>query len=258
MRPLGNSSDPILYAANLALAFGASLVLFFIGKDIFKTQKERLLLCLSASVILMGILVSGSRGVWVALFPACVITLYFYNRRSALLLLSVFIVLAAITFTFSNTMKERASTIVTSLYTENETGSTGNRVELWKGALLMFKQSPFTGIGSGDFEVTIKKYIAEKKIRNIEAKGHAHSIYFQIVATRGLIGISIFIAFLVSLLLWGSREIKNGNQIGGYTIVMSTLLALLGGLTENHIEVHRYLAAFGFTIGLIGPYQRAG
>jgi O-antigen ligase len=254
-RPLGNSSDQILYAANLALAFGAAIVMLFIDWDAFKSKRGKVLLITSAVVMLMGILVSGSRGVWVALVPACLIALYCHSRRNALIFLSMFLMAMLLVFAFSTNITQRASTIVTSLYTENEAGSTGNRIELWKGALLMFKQSPIVGVGAGDFQAHVKQFIAEKKLKEeIVASGHAHSIYFQVLATRGLIGFAIFIAFFVSLVLWGRNEMRDGNEVGGQIILMSTLLALFGGLTENYIEVHRYLAAFGFTIGLMGPY----
>jgi len=253
-RPLGNSSDAILYAADLALAFGAAIVMIFIGQDTFKSKKEKLFLIASAGAIFMGILVSGARGVWVALLPACFITLYHYGRKSAFIFLSSLLLVLTIAFSCSNDLVKRTSSIVTSFYTENEAGSTGNRLELWKGSYLMFRQSPLMGVGSGDFEAAIKRFIAEKKLNDIPATGHAHNIYFQALATRGLIGFGILVALFTSVILWGRNEIKAHNEIGGYVIIVSTLLAMMGGLTENNMEIHRYLAAFSFTIGLIGPY----
>lgn len=256
-RPMGNSSDPILYAANLALAFGAAIALFFVDKALFFVKKEKVFLAVVAVAILIGILVSGSRGVWVALFPACLLALFCHSRKSAFILLAGFLLGAVIVATFNAKIAERAATIATSAYTENEKGSTGNRIELWKGALLMFKQSPLLGIGAGDFQITIKQMITEKKLKEIDATNTAHCIYLQVLATRGIIGLSVLVAFFATLVIWSRREMKNGNEVGALVILMSALLAILGGLTENHIEVHRYLAAFGFTIGLMGPYGRA-
>jgi hypothetical protein len=253
-RPLGNSSDSILYAADLALAFSGAVALFFIDHDTYKSKKEKAFLSITAFSMFMGIIASGSRGVWVAVLPACLIALYCYNRKSALILLALFSLVMATLFTFSTNIAHRAATIATSAYTENSVESTGNRLELWKASLLMFKQSPLIGIGAGDFQPTVKKFIAEKKMKEVAATNTAHSIYFQVLATRGVIGLGILLIFFTSLVLWGRKEMKNGNKIGGQIILMSALLAILGGLTENHLEVHRYLATFGFTIGLLGPY----
>ena len=57
----------------------------------------------------------------------------------------------------------------------------------------------------------------------------------------------------VALIKWGIREI-NYQRIGGYIIVLSGILTIVGGLTENNTEHAKYLAAFCFTVGLIGPY----
>jgi O-antigen ligase len=228
--------------------------MIFIGGDIFKSKKEKFFLIASACTIFMGILVSGARGVWVALLPACFITLYHYSRKSAFIFLSSLVLVLTIALSCSNDLVKRTTSIITSFYTENEAGSTGNRLELWKGSYLMFRQSPLMGVGSGDFEAVIKRYIAEKKLHDIPATGHAHNIYFQSLATRGLVGFGILVALFTAIILWGRNEIKAHNEVGGYIIIISTLLAVMGGLTENNIEIHRYLAAYGFTIGLIGPY----
>jgi len=69
-----------------------------------------------------------------------------------------------------------------------------------------------------------------------------------------VIGFVILIALFTSLVLWGRHEITQHGGIGGYIIILSALLTIVGGLTENNIEIHRFLAVCGFTIGLIGPY----
>lgn len=256
-RPLGNSSDQILYAANLALAFGAAITVLFANHTVFTTRKGKAALLIFLLVTITGVVVSESRGVWVALVPACLIGLLNHNWKNALGVMSAFLLMAMVLFVANTHITQRAATIATSAYAEDEKGSTGNRIELWKGALLMFKQSPVFGIGAGDFQSTIKQYIAEKKLKDVPATNTAHCIYLQVLATRGIIGISLLIAFFASLVFWGIKEKREGNKFGALVILISSLLAILGGFTENHIEVHRYLAAFGFTIGLMGPYGRA-
>ena len=253
-RPQGFSSHPILFAADLAFVCGSAVMMLFIKNDIFTTIKEKYFLSAVAVLTVVGIVLSESRGVWISLFAACVAVLFFYKRRKALIfalfLIAIFIPLLSV----SGTLRQRTVSIVTSFYTEDAKGSTGNRLELMKGALLIFKEQPLHGTGYGDFQSDIKELVAEKILQDIPATVHAHNIFFQALATRGVIGFVILIALFTSLVLWGRQEITQHGGIGGYIIILSALLTIVGGLTENNIEIHRFLAVCGFTIGLIGPY----
>jgi O-antigen ligase len=229
-------------------------MMLFIKNDIFTTIKEKYLLSTIAVLTVVGIVLSESRGVWIALFAACITVLFFYKRTKALifalLLIATFIPLLSV----SGTLRQRTVSIVTSFYTEDEKGSTGNRLELMKGALLIFEEHPLLGTGYGDFQSDIKEFVSKKKLKDIPATVHAHNIFFQALAARGIIGFVILIALFTSLVLWGKKQIKDHRVIGGYIIILSALLTIVGGLTENNIEIHRFLAVCGFTIGLIGPY----
>lgn len=253
-RPQGFSSHPILFAANLAFVCGSAVMMLFIKNDIFTTIKEKYFLSAVAVLTVVGIVLSESRGVWIALFAACIAVLFFYKRRKALIfalfLIAIFIPLLSV----SGTLRQRTVSIVTSFYTEDAKGSTGNRLELLKGALLIFKEHPLLGTGYGDFQSDIKELVSEKKLEDIPATVHAHNIFFQVLATRGITGLVILLSLFTSLIVWGKKEIRDRGGAGGYIIILSALLTIVGGLTENNIEIHRFLAVCCFTIGLIGPY----
>ena len=112
--------------------------MFVIPNKIFTTVKERLFLLIITLLTFAAIVLSQSRGVWIALIPACAITLFLHDRKKAFVVTSLLIVLFGLFFATNSVLKQRASSIVTSIYTENETGSTGNRLELWKGSLYHF------------------------------------------------------------------------------------------------------------------------
>ncbi|HAR41209.1 MAG: hypothetical protein A2X56_03625 [Nitrospirae bacterium GWC2_57_13] len=254
-RPHGCATHPILYAADLAFVCGASLVLLVVPNNIFSTKKAHILLAITALLTFTSILLSQSRGVWLALIPACIITLYLYDRKKTVFIAGIIAVLCALFFLVSPILRQRAVSIVTSAYTESEAGSTGNRIELWKGALIIFSGSPVFGTGYGDFEPDINGLIKEKKIKDISVTLYAHNIFLQALATRGIIGFAILSALFVAILRWGWHEIRKYESIGGYIIILSTLLTVIGGLTENNIEIHRFLAAYCFTLGALGPWR---
>ena len=250
----GSLPHSILYAETLALAGGSAFLMLFTLKQVTrKTLMEFLFLSIVSLVTLAGILFSQSRGVWVALIVASTATQLLYDLRKTVIFISCFIAVLAIPFYYGSSLSERAKSIVTSVYAENETGSTGIRLELWKGALLIFKEHPLLGAGSGNFESNIKKLVQEKKLKATPIIVHAHNIYLQALATRGIVGFTILAASLTALITWGFKEMKSHGGIGGYVIIFCTILTMAGGLTENNLGTTKYLAAYCFTMGLLGP-----
>ncbi len=254
-RPHGFSSHMILYTALLAFACGSASIVFILRtNDLFQSRTGRTFLLLTTFLTLGGILVSGTRGVWVALVAACILTVYIYDRRKGLITLCVIGTIIIIVISSSSYIRHLASSIVTSPFNEDSTGSVGSRIELWKGAVLIFEKSPLLGCGTGNFETLIWELTAQNKIQDVYYKMHAHNIFLQTLATRGIIGITIDIAFFTTFIIWGMKEIREHENKGGYIIILSIILTIVGGLTEDNIEIAKYLTAFSFTIGLLGPY----
>jgi O-antigen ligase len=255
-RPHGWSSHPIHYAAILAFVCGSAIfILSFRRNELFQSRVGRFFLLFVVMLTTGGIIVSESRGVWLAVVVACMLSLFLYNRRRAFYVSLLLVITLCIVFAFNTTLRQRATSIVTSVFGKNETSSTADRIQLWKGAVLIFKEYPLIGCGTGNFESEIKRLIAEKKIKNVFYKMHAHNIYFQALAARGIIGFIITMGFLTALIMWGIREMREHEGVGGYIIILSTILTIIGGLTENNIELAKFLAALCFTVGFIGPLR---
>jgi O-antigen ligase len=253
IRSQGSLPHPILYAETLALASGSAVFMMFSQREnIFGTKIERFSLLLIILLTFVGILFSESRGVWVALPVASTTTLLLYNRRKAMIFLLLILALLSIPFYTENNLRNKAKSIVTSVYTEGIKGSTGTRIELWKGALLIFKESPLLGAGTGNFEPSIKRLVQAKILKETPTMVHAHNIFLQALATRGIVGFAILVAILTALTMWGINETKFSGGIGGYIIAFCTILTIVGGLTEDNLGTTKYLAAYCFTIGLFG------
>jgi O-antigen ligase len=257
-RPHGLSAHPILYTALLAFVCCSAMLMFFFKNDIYRSKIERFYLLFIIVTTFWGILVSESRGVWVALVISCIVTLFLYarhDRRKGFLLFCSFLGVCILIITLNSVVKQRAMSIVTSVYSENEEGSTGNRIELWKGSLMLFKRHPLLGVGTGNFQSSLEQLIHEKEVKEMPIRMHAHSIYFHTLATRGIIGFILTMSFFVVLIKYGMKNIHyNYQQVGGYVIFFSCMLTLIGGVTENNIEHAKYLAAFSITISLLGSY----
>jgi len=252
-RAQGFSGNPLHYAGLLGfVCCTAAFLLFARRRNIFESGRGILFLLIVTVLTFLGILFSMSRGVWIAMFVAGITTLFLYNRRIALISSLCAIVMLSLTFYFNIYLKDKAASIATSFYTENERGSTGTRMELWKGALLIFKESPLLGVGTGNFESHINELIREGKLKDIPVKMHAHNIFLQALATRGTVGIITTLGLFIAMIRWGWEEIQNNRGVGGYVIILSTVYTIIAGLTENNIEFTKYLTDYCFIIGLIG------
>ncbi len=252
-RPHGFSSHMILYAALLAFACGSASIIFILRtNDLFQSLTGRIFLLITMSLTFEGILVSGTRGVWVAFIAACIFSVYIYDKRKALISLCVIGVITITAISSSSYFKHLATSIVTATFTGTE--SIGSRIPLWKGAILIFEESPLMGCGPGNYENHIKELIAQNKIKDVYYKMHAHNIFLQTLATRGIIGIIIDLGFFAALISWGMKEIRKQDNKGGYIIILCIILTIVGGLTEDNIEIAKYLTAFSFTVGILGPY----
>jgi O-antigen ligase len=179
---------------------------------------------------------------------------FIYNYKKAVVGLVLMTLLSVSIFASSDTLKQRAQSIVNSarnFYSEDKSIMKPERYDIWKGALLIFKDSPVFGTGTGDFEDDMNRLIDEEKIRGGIKRQHAHSIYFQWLSTQGMVGLISLLLLLASLTHWGMGEIKRGST-GGYVIILAVFLMATGGLTENNIGISKYFSAWCFTMGLFG------
>ena len=250
-RVYGFSGHPNIYAGVLALVCNSAIILFLLPHPLFRSKKDRFFLAIVAVLTLSGLVLSQTRGMWVALVASCVLTLFLYDRKKAFLFFVSVCILAIVAFSASGTLRQRAFSIVSSVYTEDSSGSTGNRIVLWKGALLIVREHPLLGTGTGDFQSDINKLIQQKKLADIPNTLHGHNMFLHVLATRGLIGFASLIALYGALLYYGilSRE---QPAAGGALVVATTILTMVGCLTDNYLEVGRYLAGYCLLVGLFG------
>lgn len=74
-------------------------------------------------------------------------------------------------------------------------------LKMWIDSVKFFIESPFVGIVLSDFESHISALVSKGELRPRANYGHAHSIYFNTLATAGLVGFLGLMLFVLWLSL---------------------------------------------------------
>jgi O-antigen ligase len=99
------------------------------------------------------------------------------------------------------------------------------RTSEWRKAWTMFVQSPFLGVGMGNYAWHSFELQALPEFRDIlklDLFGHAHNIFAQLLAETGLIGFAIFVFLLVG---WVAQFVR-GWSLQRNWLIGGTLLIL--------------------------------
>lgn len=191
------SQHPIMFG-NIGMMLG---LISFVSSMYFLAKKRYLWLALGIIGGLCGIgasVLSASRGGWVAL-PLIGFFLLWQSRfllgKKTLvgaLATSVFLIVVAVAIPQTG-IKDRIDEAVSDVV-KYDTGvdkktSVGLRFEMWKAALVMFKGSPFIGVGEYG-SVSVKAKIVEEGIVSKEVLGysHAHNEYINALGLNGIVG----------------------------------------------------------------------
>lgn len=191
------SQHPIMFG-NIGMMLG---LISFVSSMYFLAKKRYLWLALGIVGGLCGIgasVLSASRGGWVAL-PLIGFFLLWQSRfllgKKTLvgaLATSVFLIVVAVAIPQTG-IKDRIDEAVSDVV-KYDTGvdkktSVGLRFEMWKAALVMFKGSPFIGVGEYG-SVSVKAKIVEEGTVSKEVLGysHAHNEYINALGLNGIVG----------------------------------------------------------------------
>ncbi|MDN2716147.1 O-antigen ligase family protein [Janthinobacterium sp. SUN120] len=250
-RPLAATSNAIHYG-NISILLG---MLAMCGLDWASTQPHRWLwravLLLGCLAGIVGSIISGSRGGWIAL-PVCLIFLVIHHskkhgKRYLVIGLLALAGLSIVAYVFPHsTIKERITLGISNLHTFEDRGevntSIGQRIEMWRTAIDMSQQHPWTGLGRNGYMEQKSMLVAEGKA-NISIRRHtnAHNDYLDALVKRGIIGVLALLAlFLVPLSLFARalRHSAPGAQPYALAGVVLCTCYMIFGLTTSSLTLN--------------------
>lgn len=155
-------------------------------------RKTRFLLL--APVLVIAIVLSGSRGGLLAAFVSALVFVFLVRRKvrfSSLVLASVGIVIAVSVLALNTSLGSEARGLFAQRFVTEAVGE-GNfsgRTGLYAEAIVLFKSNPFVGVGAGGFA----------QLQTVLAlDSHAHNIVLSTLSEGGVVGTILLILLLVT------------------------------------------------------------
>ena len=219
----------------------------------FKERRLKIFFCLASILGTISLLLTGTRGAWVAaviLIPL-VILIYAEKKLKNLGAILVAISILGGVILLTPTLSNRVATI-----TDLQMQSNSERLLMWQSAWQMFKDNPVFGVGYGSYKVAYQtKYISPlAKDKTLE---HAHNNFFQMLGECGIVGFSAFILMLIYFSYFCLRGWAKEKNIA-YLMYFSVLWGMaLHGLTEFNFETSMTSKIFWFALALCLAYNNS-
>ncbi len=178
------------------------------------------LLASGCVMALSAMLLSGTRGTWIA-FSVAMLAWFLVSRtirwrtRGAVVAAAGLgaIVFALIEGTVVQQRWLRAGSEISEYLGGHWADSSiGERFELWRGALIMIGDHPITGVGLGNYSKALRELVAQGRLdAQIAHHGHAHNEYLNWFATGG---IPAFVGVCAVMLLPLAYFVRHARKAG--------------------------------------------
>lgn len=207
----------------------------------------------------LGLYATYTRGAWIAYMGGIGILLVLKKKWtvliSAILITCIFIAVMPTAFPDSK-LSESIESIVHPFNPDNfrVTASNTHRLLLWQASVSMFKENPIFGIGPLRFGQELPGYLPDTSQSQEIDYTHAHNLYFDTLATTGLVGLAGLLVFIGGLFYRLAIKYCKAQNFFEREILLAALIALtcmcLGCLTEMCFRRAQTAYSLSFLIGL--------
>ncbi len=172
------------------------------------------------------LILTWSRGAWLALLLAALVFLFVWNKRSLWIIFAGIAALPILPSILPESIISRFASIG-----NMADSSTSYRVYIWRATVEMIEDNLVSGIGIGEgsWDAVYPMY----SYMGIEAAPHSHNLYLQILLEIGIFGLIVFAVFLFMLYQSGFTFFKSLS--GGSTLINPDISAnlLMRNISES-------------------------
>ena len=264
-------NNPVLFAIVTLGFISVSLA----SLEFFRSFRfGKILFVVSFGFGILALLLTQSRGSWIALPIIFAASIFFYLGKVPLIHKVVFVLLASIilpsaSYFFVPQVQSRVDTAIKQVTpylvgteSEHDRGtSVGLRIEMWKTSLSIFSDNKIIGTGTGSFKREMKKYTAENSdsyqgLATMKHK-HAHNEYIHTLFTKGILGFICLILILMIHFSLFAKYLRSSYDPSVRSLALAGCLTVvsyaIAGLTDVPFEQKVTLIAYSaFTAILLG------
>jgi len=202
---------------------------------------------LSIPLALYASFLAGSRGGWLAVLAVIPVIAYLLTkngqgRKGIVVLVLGFSFAFSSPFIFADTIGfqlERTAESMESFFSaEDKNTSTGQRFLMWSVAIDIWKDNPILGSGLGDFRHDVTRRMKQNETELSIAHVHAHNIFYEYLATTGLVGfVSMILGLFVVPFRFFIKALRKDQArqmiFAGAAGIVALVSFAVFGLTEN-------------------------
>jgi O-antigen ligase len=224
---------------------------------------------ISFALLCAALFMSYSRGAWLGFAAACAVMLLMLPRKAwqsallALVGLGLGVLLLA-SGRLPSSIVDRLSTAITDIASVQDVRGVDinpvnyaviERLAHWQAAINMATDSPWLGVGMGNYEVAYAQY------RLINWKfplGHAHNYYLNVLAEAGIIGFITYLCFIISIVGLSLRARQHpdlASRLMAIGILGMWSALAVHSLTDN-LYVNNLFMHLSVTIGVLALLNR--
>ena len=277
MRAFGTFEQPNPYAGYLGLiapvALGVALAVTSEQSAVNSKTVHRspftvhlLIVILAAAALaamLAALFMSWSRGAWLGVGAALVITTVVQSRRAlalsviAAFVLTIVVLLSSINI-IPSVVAERFSGVadyfgvfdVRGVKVNDTNYAIVERMAHWESAAMMFAAHPLLGVGIGNYAVAYPAYALPGWSNPL---GHAHNYYLNVAAEAGIVGLVAYVILWVAAFWQGWRAVRGTR--GWHRGIAAGLLGMLVALSVHNgfdnLFVHGMHVQVGIGLGIV-------
>ena len=240
---------------SLGLYAALSLLLFRSGLG---ASVRRTLLFAFLPLASFSILFSTSRTAWLGMIVTGVIVAYLYSPRKRLFYAALGITAACcvLAYLFIPLVHDRIDVgfaDISQYAAGDRETSMGWRFLMWKAALTMFLSNPIFGVGTGDYVITMERFIGSGSYPvSLLQFNQPHNMYLFAMATNGILGLGalLFLFYRTFALTLPYRDAHTDRQWQVFLAVSVAVHFLVAGLTDSLFNIFILRFSFAFIMGI--------
>ena len=255
-RPMGLVHSPTFLGSHMLMAI--PVLFFFSRKDYFRSREQIFLLGMALFSLLILIL-TQTRGAWIAFVLVMIAYVIFERRFRRQLLLGGLVGLVCIVggLLLSHSYSQRLATLA-----DPQMQSNLERAYMWHGAISIWRDHPVTGVGMDEYGWYYNTiYIlpeAKAQFLNVDRPdtwhGHPHNNILKHLSEGGVLGLAAYFVLhgYIFLRLW--RQYKKERYTAAFSCALMGILVFLGvhfeGLTDTNINQLSILTEYCLLMGI--------